>query len=408
VKILYYCISFSPEITGSARLNSELVFWLSEQGHKIDVIAPHPFYPEWKKRPEYEGKGWFSELIDRIRICRCPIFIPKKVTTITRILAEVSFGLSSLVFFFKLLFVKYDVVISVCPPLQLGILSILFAKLKRTISVFFIHDLQVDAAAELGMIKNRIAVRMLFGIERLILQNTDMVVSLSDGMSTKIENKNCKIKESYVLNLWTDTMIVKPLIKKESFKAGWGFKDHEFIVLYAGNIGEKQGLEIVIDAAEHLKNEENLKIVICGNGANAKALQSYAFERNVTNVYFKNLVPHSEISHLLATADLHLIPQKRAAADLLIPSKFTDILASGGVAIIGCEQNTTLYDITVTNNVGFVVEPENSTALAKKIVELRNIDTSNISKNARAYAKSHLDKERNFTQFEEKLKQIIK
>ncbi|MFT6802523.1 MAG: colanic acid biosynthesis glycosyl transferase WcaI [Salibacteraceae bacterium] len=401
-------MSFSPEITGSARLNSELVFWLSDNGHKVDVIAPHPFYPEWKKKAEYKGKGWFSELIGRIRICRCPIFIPKKVTTITRILAEVSFVLSSLVFFIKLLFVKYDVVISVCPPLQLGILSILFAKLKKTTSVFFIHDLQVDAAAELGMIKNRIAVRMLFGIERLILQNTDMVVSLSDGMKAKINNKNCQIKELYVLNLWTDTKAIKPLTKEESFKSEWGLTKDNFVVLYAGNIGEKQGLEVVIDAAEHLKDEENIKIIICGNGANAKALQSYALERSVRNVYFKNLVPHSEISHLLATADLHLIPQKRAAADLLLPSKFTDILASGGVAIIGCEQNTTLFDITVTNSVGFVVEPENSTALAKKIVELRNMDTSNISKNARVYAKLHLDKERNFTQFEEKLKQIIK
>jgi colanic acid biosynthesis glycosyl transferase WcaI len=408
MNILVYATNFSPEMAGSARLNTELLEWFAVNNHKVDLITSMPFYPEWKIHPEYRNKWWFVENRGNLRVFRTPLYVPQKVSPLKRIAHELSFGFSSLINWAKIFSNDYDIILSICPPLQMGILPTLFCKLKSIKSVFFIHDLQVDAALNLNMIKSSFLIKSLTYIEKKILENSDLVVSLSHGMNNKILSKKAKIKESYILNLWTDTKKVVPLSAEQSFRHEWGFDINDFIILYAGNIGEKQGIEVIIDAAIKLIYNKRIKFIICGNGANKNNLINYSNSKNVSNVYFKDLIPHYNISKLLATADIHLVPQKRAAADLLLPSKYTDILASGGVALVSAEEGTSLYDITVSNNCGIVISPEDSLALVAAIEQVIHQDLTKIRLNAREYAEKVLDKENNFKRFENHLLTILK
>ena len=179
MRILFYGINFAPELTATGKYNGELVRWLSNRGHKIDVITAHPFYPEWKVKTEYLGKGWFTETEHNIRIFRTPLYMPKQVTGKTRILHELSFGFNSLWFWTQCFFQKYDVVIGICPPLQTGLLPLIYSKLRGTPCVFHIQDLQVDAAVKLNLISNKWLIKILEKIENFILEKSSIVSSIS-------------------------------------------------------------------------------------------------------------------------------------------------------------------------------------------------------------------------------------
>lgn len=273
MRVLLYSISYSPEVAGSGRFNGELTKWLAEQGHQVDVITAHPYYPEWKVRSEYQGKGWFAEKTGNLTVYRTPLYVPKQVTGKTRILHELSFALNSLVHWGRLLFKRYDVLIGVCPPLQAGLIPYIFSRLKRTPFAFHIQDLQVDAARNLGLIKNERLLNFLDSIERYLLRNANRVSSISEGMKRNIISKGATPERYRMVENWVDIDTFHPLPMGQSLRAELGFTPTDQIALYAGNIGEKQGLEVLVEAAAQLRSQPDIKIVIFGEGAARDRLQ---------------------------------------------------------------------------------------------------------------------------------------
>ena len=119
MRILLYSISYSPEVAGSGRFNGELTKWLADQGHVVDVITALPYYPEWEIRANYKGKGWLIERTGNLTVYRTPLYVPKHVTGFSRIIHELSFAISSLIHWGRLLFKRYDVLVGVCPPFKI-------------------------------------------------------------------------------------------------------------------------------------------------------------------------------------------------------------------------------------------------------------------------------------------------
>jgi colanic acid biosynthesis glycosyl transferase WcaI len=402
MRILLYSISYSPEVAGSGRFNGELTQWLANKGHHVDVITAYPYYPEWQVRREYKGRGWFVEKSGNLTVYRTPLYVPSQVTGKTRILHELSFAANSLIHWFKLISKKYDVIIGVCPPLQMGLFPLLFSRIKKSHFVFHVQDLQVDAARQLGMVKNKQLLNILEKIERFLLQNADYVSSISDGMKRNIIRKGVNENKFFMLENWVDVNLVRPLPVEKSLKISLGFSTSDKIALYAGNIGEKQGLEFLVAAAELLADQPDIKIVIIGDGAALSRLKKASFERQLANLLFFPFFPYEQMSEMLAIADVHLIIQKRATSDLVMPSKLVSILSAGGVAILSADLGTSLSDILIENKLGWVVEPENAIALAKGIkTAIDYPDISAYRLNARSYAEKHFDRTAILTRFED-------
>jgi len=408
MKILVYGINYHPELTGIGKYTGEMCAWLAAQGHQVEVITAMPYYPQWKIDSKYKGNKWFTETIQQVTVRRTPLYVTQKVNAKNRIIHEFSFLISSKLHWFSSLFRKYDVVISIYPPLIIGLFPLIYRLIHKKPWVFHIQDLQVDAAKELGMIKNPLILSLLFKLEKYFLRNSTRISSISPGMKRKILSKGFPESKYLSLPNWVDTVFIKPMPLEESLKFKLGFNPEEKIVLYSGNLGEKQGLEIIIQAAEQLKNTNNLRFVIAGEGPAKTRLQEMATDKQLKNIYFMSLMPYQDLPAFLNMADIHLVLQKKEASDLVLPSKLSTILSVGGVSVVSAVHGTTLYDLVMDNNLGKVIEPESATDLAGAINELLNVDVEPVKNNARNYALKNLSIDQILGNFEYELKNLIK
>ncbi len=405
MRILIFGINYSPELTGIGKYTGEMGGWLAKQGHDVHVVTAMPYYPEWDVHQAYKGKMWFTELVEGVKVHRVPLYVPKEVSSSKRIIHEFSFVMGVLPYWFKFLFSKkFDVIFCAAPPFHLGILPLMLSKLRGIPMVSHIQDLQVDAAKELGMIKNKTFLNIMFGLERFILKNSTKVSTISLGMEQKIAAKAIPASQQIMFPNWVDESAIKPLPKEQSLRAEFGIGMEDKVVLYSGNLGEKQGLESIIETAKLYKERKDVYFIIVGSGGAKEKLQQMAAEANLDRVQFYPLQPYEKLSALLATADVHLVLQKKSAADLVMPSKLTGILSAGGCSIVTAEPGTSLYTVMHKYDMGLLCEPEDNIALSETIGKAINSDLTPYRVNARKYAEQFLSKENILRQFETDLK----
>jgi colanic acid biosynthesis glycosyl transferase WcaI len=407
MNILTYGINFYPELTGIGKYTGEMCFELAKN-HEVTMITTYPYYPHWKVQKGYKNNWWKKEQINNVSVIRCPFYVPNEVTSKNRILHEFSFLVSSCFTFFRQLFKPIDVVVCVVTPFHLGIPARIFSWIKGVPMVYHIQDLQVDAAKDLGMIKNKKLLSFLEKLEKWILTKTDIITTISSGMIDKVKGKKVDAEKIKFFPNWVDSSIIYPMSKAESLKSELGFSETDKIVLYSGNLGEKQGLDQILEVADTLIEDKSLKFAIVGEGGIKEKLVREVKERNLSNIQFFPLQPYEKLSALLAMADLHLVLQKKLAADLVMPSKLTSILAVGGCAIVTASEGTTLHDVMSNHDLGFIIEPEDLDILKLTIQKAVQTDLSEYENNARKYAEQFLDKKAILNQFETELELLVK
>lgn len=401
MRILFFGINYAPELTGIGKYTGEMGAWFARQGHDVHVITALPYYPEWEIHKTYKKKLWHTEVIEGVNIHRVPLYVPKDASSVKRIIHEFSFLVSTLPFWISFLFSKkIDVILCIAPPFHLAVIPWLYTRLKKSIWINHIQDLQVDAAKDLGMIKNETFLNIMFGLERFFLRKGNRVSTISEGMRKKVMNKGIDANHVILFPNWVDSQIIKPLSKEESLRKELGFLQQDKIVLYSGNLGEKQGLESIIRLAVKFKDDISVKFVICGSGGGKEKLQLLAKDSRLENVYFFPLQPYEKLSALLAMADLHLVLQKGSASDLVMPSKLTGILAAGGCVLVTALPGTSLYDVLIEHEMGIIVKPEDDEDLERGVKKGLFEDNAFYKQKARLYAEMHLDKDNILRQFE--------
>ncbi len=399
--------NFFPELTGIGKYNGEMMDSLAKRGYECSVITTFPYYPHWKIASSYaKSAGWFRKetrevpgIVDNpIKVTRCPHYIPANPTGFKRILSDFSFTFMALLKLIGCLFEKkHEVVIVVAPPFTLGILGVLYQLIKRAKFVYHIQDLQIDAARDFGLIKSPLVIKLLLAIEKFILRRADVVSSISKGMIKKIELKYLG-KVTFFPN-WVDTAQFFPIADRIELKKAFGFGETDKVILYSGAIGEKQGLEAILHAAKALEQEHNVKFVIGGSGPYKEKLEELKERLQVHNVFFFPLQPYNQLNRFLNMADAHLVLQKANAADLVMPSKLTAILAVGGIAIITASEGSGLHEVITEFDMGILIEPEDSVALQSAVRQVIVGSKINTSNNARQYAEKYLSIEPIFNNF---------
>lgn len=390
MKILVYGINYYPELTGIGKYTGEMCEWLASRGHQVEMITSMPYYPEWKIHTAYRNRFWYSENIKGVKVHRTPFYVPEKVTGFTRILHELSFVISSSVYWLPRFFRTYDVVIAICPPLQAGIFPYMYQTLRKKPFVFHVQDLQVDVARELGMIKSKMLFTFLDRVEKFLMRRASIVSTIGTGMKKRVLQKGVKKENVILLPNWVDTDFIKPLTHPIPLKTELGFAATDKIVLYSGSMGDKQGLEMIIGIAEKLQSVPSLYFLFCGAGASKEKLRALAVNKKLANVRFLDVQPYEKLDQLLSMADIHLVLQKKAASDLVFPSKLLSILSAGGLSIVTASPGSELYDFIVKNNLGIVIEPEDQDRLEQAILENIFKDQNEIKTNARNFAEKEL------------------
>ena len=399
--------NFSPELTGIGKYNGEMIEMLANLGYDCTVVTSYPYYPHWRVQEPYTKTcRWFKREIKMaagagchpIKVFRCPHYIPEQPTGLKRIISDFTFCFSVFLKIFRLLFSKkFDYVLVVAPPFQLGLLGIMYKKIKGAQFFYHIQDLQIDAARDFNLIKSQFVINALFKIEKYILKRADIVSSISEGMIKKIRRKYHR--EVVFFPNWVNTSLLSPLPDRGKLKSIFGFEASDKIVLYSGAIGEKQGLEGILDAAKVFRDRPGLKFIICGSGPYKEKLLEQKELQLLDNVVFLSLQPFELLNAFLNMADIHLVLQKSNAADLVMPSKLTSILSIGGVAVITASKGSSLHDVVYEHKMGILTEPENTTLLIEAIVLALNSDNQSIHQNARLYAEQNLSIDGIFKKF---------
>lgn len=398
MKILLYGINYSPELTGIGKYSGEMASWLAAQGHEVRVVTAPPYYPDWKVWPGFSSWRFNKRQEAGVTVIRCPLYVPAKPTAIKRLLHLASFSLSSSAALFAQLRWKPELVILVVPTLFCAPQTLILAKLTGAKSVLHIQDYEVDALFGLSIAKGERLKRWAFSIERTLLRAFDRVSTISSGMLHRAEEKGVSKERLRFFPNWSETARFQNVPRNADLLHRLGVNPDKRVLLYSGNIGEKQGLECVIDAAERLADRAELVFLVVGEGAGKSRLLELCKQRNLSNVIFAPLQPYNDLPALLASADCHLVIQKRGAADAVLPSKLTNILAVGGNALITADPETSLGLLCSEHpGIATLVEPESVDALINGINSVLTMPAPNVI--ATGYACDFLDKDQILTRF---------
>ena len=410
MKVLLYCINFSPEQIGIGKYTGEMAVWLSRQGHDVHVVTAPPYYPEWQIAYGYKPRRFFFEDLNGCKVYRCPICVPSKPSALTRVLHLASFAASSFIVVLRQIFWKPDIVFVVEPPLFCAPAALLVARLSGSTAWLHVQDFEVAAFFGLGFAKAGLFKKMAVWFEGWLMRRFDHVSTISNSMLDRIHNLDVLPDNTSLFPNWVNTTDVRPRTTFNGLKKAWGITDNQKIVLYAGNMGKKQGLDQVLQVANILTNSRHdILFLLVGDGVDKENLIQQAQQLSLNNLVFKPVQPSDVFTDLLSLADVHLVIQLRGAADAVMPSKLTGILAAGGAAVITADAETELGRF-VENNPGIAVrvEPENVEALLLGITELiDNEDRRRIcSKMARQYAEHNLSKDSILCEFESTAKKL--
>ncbi len=407
MRIVIYSLNYDPELVGIGKYNTDFAAWLTEKGHEVQVICAPPYYPQWEIQPGYCGWRYQTDSSQTTAIFRCPIWVPKNPTGLKRILHLMSFAISSLpILLERSQAWKPDIIFVLEPPIFCLPGTLLISKLFGSKVWLHIQDLEIDAGFSLGLVPRLEALKnIVFGLECWLLRQVSFVSSISEEMLAHIHRKGISKSHSMLFPNWVDTQAIRPCAQINPFRTELNIDAKQTVCLYAGNLGTKQGLEIIIGVARQLQHHTNITFIIAGEGSMRQTLIKQA--EDIPSVRFLNLQPDERFNDLLNMADIHLLPQSLEAAALVLPSKLKAMFASGRPVVSTAEPDTQLAEI-VTNR-GVNVQPGNVSQFSKAILLLSQDAAlrAHFGNEARSYAITHWDRQQVLIEVEKKFTQLI-
>lgn len=367
MRILILGLNYAPEKVGIAVYSTGMAEYLAKAGYDVRVVAAKPYYPAWQIMEGHSGWGWSTSQENGVHITRVPHYIPSQPSGTKRLLHHFSFALSSfLPTLWAGLIWRPDVVFTVAPSLIAAPIARLAASFSGARSWLHIQDFEVEAAFATGLLDNgNLAARLARGFENSVLRLFDTVSTISPQMCRKLAEKGITKDRIVEFRNWADIDAIKPMTEPSPYRAEWNINTAH-VALYSGNIANKQGIEIVVEAARRLKDRDDLTIVICGEGPNRAKLENQA--EGLTNIQFHDLQPKERLNELMGLATIHLLPQKADAADFVLPSKLLNMLSSGRPVVATAAPDTGLYE--EAQGCGLTTPPEDADAFAQGINDL--------------------------------------
>jgi glycosyltransferase involved in cell wall biosynthesis len=366
VRVLIVGINYRPEVTGIGPYNTELAEHLATLGHRVTVLTAFPWYPHWKIDSAYRGRlPYRIEWINSVKVIRNPLLLPgARQTAFRRILFDSSFAASALLGSVRVR--RVDVMICVSPPLQLGLTAWLVASTRRARLIVHLQDIVPDAALSTGMMRTGRAVALSRRLERFVYRRADRITVISEGFRANLLAKRVPASKVVVLPNWIDAgrFDVQP---DSEVRGTLGAPDGETLVLHTGNMGAKQGLETVVDAAAQLA-DENIAITLIGDGQSRAALEARA--SRVPGHRLRFLPLQDDLPATLAAANILVLSQRAQVTDSAAPSKLLSYMAAGKPVVATVNESSEAGHLIKQAGCGIVVPPERPDRLAEAIREL--------------------------------------
>ena len=366
MKLLIYALNFKPEEIGIGKYTGEMVEYFLENGIEVKIITSVPYYPKWvSKKNKY-----YQETKNNLKIFRCPLWIPKKPNFIKRIIHLISFSITSFPIYLYLLSWNPNGILTVAPSI-FNAQIIIFLKMfyKRKVKTFLhIQDLEIDAAFDMNLIKNKFLKRIAQNWEKNLIDSFDIVSTISPDMLKKIELKKIKKEKLFYIPNWINLNEIYPLNSEiqNKFREKYCSSKRKIIILYSGTMNKKQGLNVLAEIIQYFEKFNNIFWLLVGEGPEKEILRKNL--KNVKNHKILPLQKREDLNLLLNAADIHILPQRIGIETNALPSKFLGMLASGKPIITCASKNTFLGELA--SKVGIRADPENKKQIIEAILTL--------------------------------------
>ena len=369
LRLVVLCPHFAPDLAPTGVVMTRIVTELAARGHELHVVTSLPWYRNHAIEPGWGGRLWRTEKTEWGSIIRVHPFPGKsKSNLLRRAIGFLAFsyavGIRSVHadgFPFKV-----DGVLAMSPPLTLGLTGWFTKIIRRAPLVFNIQDVFPDAAIQTGAISNKNIIAAAKWLERVSYKRSDAVVLLSQDLRINIANKiDAKYHDRlHVIPNFVDTVAITPQHRMTAYRNELGIGD-QLVVMYAGNVGFSQSLNLVVEAAAKFPE---IAFVINGDGAARKKLQEDCAQ--LANVHFGDYQPIERLSEVLATGDIHLVPLRTGLASVSVPSKSYSILAAGRPMLAAIDSNTEIPNMLQQSGAGVAVNPDNGPAFIEALGRL--------------------------------------
>ena len=402
-RILLITQWFDPEPTFKGILFAkELV----SRGFEVEVITGFPNYPGGTLYDGYRVKFIQKEVIDGVLVTRVPLFPSHDKSKLGRVFNYLSFAFSSLIyglFFSK----RADVIYAYHPPLTVGISALIIKLFRRVPVVLDIQDMWPDTLKATGMISNSSLLGFVSKVCNLIYSGVTKIVVLSPGFKDLLIDRGVPENKIEIIYNWADEKVLRTTTNEtpKELASIEGFK-----ILFAGNVGQAQGLNVILDAALLLKDDvPKLHFLVLGRGLQLDDLKRRAIDLNLDNVHFLAAVGMEEVGGFLGSADALLIHlNSDPLFEITIPSKTQAYMAVGKPLIMGVHGDA--KNLVLMADCGVCIEPQNAVSLAeaaKRLASLSSADIQALGKNAASFYDKKLSVKVGVDAFAEIFQKII-
>lgn len=381
MRILIVGLNYAPEPTGIGPYTARLAQLLSVEGHAVHVVTGLPHYPMWKFSEGYSGNV-IEECDGDVRVTRVRHPLPGNTLGLSRVAMEAVFAARTL----KVRTNKPDVILAVSPALLTVAAALIRGRRWRGVAVGVIsQDLYCRAIGETGALGGRGA-QLASWLEKTLLRRADGVSVIHDQFKRTLSALGVDADKITVNRNWTHIGAVPSSAPEFRLRRGW--RDDETVVLHAGNMGAKQGLENVISAAR-LAEEQGLcqiRFVLLGDGSQRAEIERLA--AGLSNVEFVDPLPNGEFEQSLASADVLLLNEKPGLHEMCVPGKLTSYFAAARPVVAATALGGAAAGEIEAAEAGLCVTPGDPQALITAIRELQDSPERAISMGASGLAYS--------------------
>jgi colanic acid biosynthesis glycosyl transferase WcaI len=368
MKLLILCPHYAPDVAPTGEVMTSIATALADLGHELHIVTSLPWYRDHRVEPGWEGRLWRTERTSWGRITRLHPFPTDKTNIPARAVAFAGFtGFATIAAL--LTRGRPDVVMVMSPPLPLGVSGWLAAATRRVPFVFNIQDVFPDVAVELGAITDRRVIAAASWLERFLYRRADAVTVLSDDLRDNVATKlrGRRPERVVVIPNFVDIERIAPAPPDNDYR-----REHDLsgrtVVMYAGNVGLSQSLDLVVEAARRHRDRDDVVFVINGGGSALERLREQA--AGLENLRFVPMQPRERLPEVLAAGDLHLVPLRRGLARSSVPSKLYSILAAGRPVLASVDAGTEVATTIERAGAGVAVEPEDPDAFCTALDDL--------------------------------------
>ena len=389
--IIVLCPHFAPDTAPTGDVITRIVQEFVAKDQRVHVVTSLPWY-----RTHAIESGWTGRLVRREKtawgsIIRVHPFPGKSKSNLLR--RAIGFGVFSAIAGVCTVFAggihrRPAAVISMSPPLTLGLTGWLASRIRRCPSVFNIQDVFPDAAVETGAITNARIIAVSRWLERVSYHRSDAVVVLSEDLRANVLAKISPKHQHkvHVIPNFVDSDRITPRDRMTSYRDELRI-GNEQVVMYAGNVGYSQSLSMMLHAARQIPE---VTFVINGDGAAREELQRDA--AGLSNIRFSGYQPADRVAEVLATADIHVVPLRTGLGAVSVPSKTYSILAAGRPVVAAIDSGTEVTRILAESGAGVSVAPDDPVAFTDALRAMVNSGSAATEAGARGrlWVESHV------------------